>query len=1146
MSRQVKVSTLTRDRQRLAADPSASIWVAANAGSGKTYVLTQRVLRLLLSGVTPESILCLTYTKAAAAEMRARVSDRLASWAVAEEAKLRTELSELESGPVTPERLERARTLFAHALETPGGLKIVTIHAFCESVLHRFPLEAGVPFDFAVVEDEERLQMVLAARESVLSDGLKGHPEIAGAVATLFELMTDHAIGQAIEVALADGRKLRRVLADRPLAKTRLRELTRFDGEGSETILARIVDGQLIGPEDVQRVFSITPPKGGKAFEDELARTDLANVSANHLIGLYLTDKGLVPQRFPKADIKKKAPDLAARLLAEAERIEALNARLTHALLIERSEALLDVLGAISDRYEADKRARSLLDFDDLIERLGTLFRDGRQSAWVRYKLDAGITHMLVDESQDTNADQWQVIEAITDEFFAGEGAVERPRTVFAVGDEKQSIYSFQGANPLLFGETGRRYERKAREAGKSFERVPLQTSFRTLRNILLAVDKVFARDDIRRAVLAPEGEPHHDTARPDLGGRVTLWPPVAPPEDAEAEQGEDGKTKVPQWALEVPTNVEQEPARQVANRMAGVIRGWIDSGRPLGSRGRAVTADDVLILVQSRNALFREIIRALVQWGLPTPGADRLAVTTHIAVLDLLALGDVVLNPEDDLQLAALLRSPLFDISEDDLYAIAYGREGKLWAALGQSALPQALAAHEQIHQWRGRADFERPFEFYSRILYAEGGLRRFHSRFGGEVDDVFAEFLDLALSHEQSGQPSLQGFVSSLRARDIAIKRELAESGGGVRVMTVHGAKGLEAPIVILADAASRPDGKQLAKPVYVVPEGPGPLLIHAPSSDQHVAATRALREADEANLKDEYWRKLYVAMTRAEDELYVTGTLAKNRKGEGSWYEAISAALIAESQVDDATGTLAFPAEAPPVANVRGWKASQPQFPLPFALPQLPEHRDRVVVTPSSAYEPADIDRSFRTTLEEAVDAETARRSGIALHALLQHLVRVAPGERDRVLEKALPALLPGAPELHGELAARAQAILTRPELAHLFGPNSRAEVPFLVKARRNSTPIWLAGRMDRIVVENGKVLVVDYKSDAQPPADPDSVHSGYKTQLGLYALVADQLFPGHNVEAAILWTRLESLMILPRPLLAKPVSAFTLER
>lgn len=1136
MSRKIEVSALTKQRQRLAADPSGSIWVAANAGSGKTYVLTQRVLRLLLSGVTPESILCLTYTKAAAAEMRRRVSDKLAQWAVADESKLRAELTELESAPVSASTLQRARTLFAHALETPGGLKIVTIHAFCESVLHRFPLEAGVPFDFAVVEDEERLQMVLSARESVLSDGLKGHPEVASAVATLFDLMTDFAIGEAIDVALADGRKLRPVLADRAEAKANLRKLTGFDGMGSDAVLKEVVAGRLIGPADAQRIFSITPPKGGATFEDELASIDLDNPSPHHLIRLYLTKDGTVPKRFPKGDIKKAAPDLADRLLAEAERIAELNARLTHALLIERSEALLDVLGAIADRYEADKRSRSLLDFDDLIERLGTLFRDGRQAAWVKYKLDAGITHMLVDESQDTNFDQWQVIRAITDEFFSGEGAIERPRTVFAVGDEKQSIYSFQGANPVLFGETGRDYERLARAAGKPFERVPLQTSFRTLRNILLAVDKVFAREDIRRAVLAPEGEPHHDTARSDAGGHVTLWQPI---QQARDTQDPDN------WPLDAP-KVEQGAARQVAERIAREIRTWVDSGRPLGPRGKAVTADDVLILVQSRNALFREIIRALVQKGLPTPGADRLAVTTHIAILDLLALGDVVLNPADDLQLAALLRSPLFAISEDDLFALAHDRPGTLWSALEQSPLPQARDAYERLHRWRGRADFDRPFEFFSRILYAEGGLRHFHSRFGGEVDDVFAEFLDLALSHEQGGQPSLQGFVSTLRTRDISIKRELAESGGGVRVMTVHGAKGLESPIVILADAATRPEPSQTAKPVYVVPDTVGPLLVHASSGSQHVPQTRALRDADEANLKAEYWRKLYVAMTRAEDELYVTGMLTKTGKADGTWYEAIEQGLRPECEVIEAKKTLVFPAERPDAAPVKRWAAAMPEFPLSFALPALPAHDDRIVVTPSSAYEPADIDRSFRTSLEAAVDAETARKAGIALHAMLQHLGRVDPALWERVLEKALPTLLPNAPDLHAELAARARSILTRPELTHIFGAKSRAEVPFLVKARRNSTPIWLAGRLDRIVVMDGKVLVVDYKSDAEPPADPDSVSGGYRTQLGLYALVADQLFPAHSVEAAILWTRLESLMILPRPLLAKPVSAFTLER
>jgi len=1137
MSRKFAVSALTKERQRLAADPAASIWVAANAGSGKTYVLTQRVLRLLLSGVSPESILCLTYTKAAAAEMRRRVSDRLAQWAVADEAKLRAELVELENAPVTEAKLQRARTLFAHALETPGGLKIVTIHAFCESVLHRFPLEAGVPFDFAVVEDEERLQMVLSARESVLSDGLKGHPEVARAVATLFDLLTDHAIGGAIEVALADGRKLRPVLADRAEAKANLRRLTGFDGTGSQAILDRIAGERLITRADADRLFAITPPNGGRAFEDDLARIDFDAPSAHHLIGAYLTKERTVPKNFPKKKVRDAAPDLAERLLAEAERIAELNARLTHALLIERSEALLDVLGAIADRYEADKRARSLLDFDDLIEKLGALLRDGEQAEWVKYKLDAGITHILVDESQDTNPDQWQVIRAIADEFFSGDGAVERPRTLFAVGDEKQSIYSFQGANPALFGETGRDYRRRAEAAQRPFAPVDLKASFRTLREVLTAVDKVFARPDIRAAVLAPEDKPvHHDTERPDTGGRVTLWEPIQQARDSFDPDN---------WPLEAP-KVEQGAARQVAERIAREIRAWVDNGRPLGPRGKAVTPDDVLILVQSRNALFREIIRALVQKGLPTPGADRLAVTTHLAILDLLALGDVVLNPADDLQLAALLRSPLFDISEADLFALAHERTGTLWSALEASPLPQARDAYARLHRWRGRADFDRPFEFFSRILYAEGGLRRFHMRFGGEVDDVFAEFLDLALSHEQGSQPSLQGFVSSLRARDISIKRELAESGGGVRVMTVHGAKGLEAPIVILADAATKPEPGQTAKPVYIVPDAPGPLLVHAGAGGQHVPQTRALREADETNLKAEYWRKLYVAMTRAEDELYVTGMLTRNGKADGTWYEAIESALRPESQVLEEQRTLIYPAARPDPAPVRRWTATQPEFPLPLALPALPEHSDRIVVTPSSAYEPADIDRSFRTSLEETVDADTARKSGIALHAMLQHLGRVPRENWDAVLEKALPALLPESPDLHAELAARARSILTRPDLACLFGSTSRAEVPFLVKAQRNATPIWLAGRMDRVVVSERKVLVLDYKSDAAPPLDPENVHNGYKTQLGLYALVADQLFPGHDVEAAILWTRLESLMILPRSLLAKPVSAFTLER
>ncbi|HEY0919068.1 double-strand break repair helicase AddA, partial [Devosia sp.] len=901
------------DLQRQAADPASSIWVEANAGSGKTRVLTDRVLRLLLSGVAPDQILCLTYTRAAAAEMRQRLSGRLAGWALSDDAELSGALAALRDAPPDAAALARARTLFATALETPGGLRIQTIHAFCESLLHRFPVEAGVPVNFRVLDDFERQSMILAAREQVIAAGINGDPALERPVEVLFDALSDFAISSAIDLALAENARLRHILADRDGAKLRLRRLVKArPGDDSAAIGAEIVGRYPFGRAEHEQLFAACPPRpGGTRFEDRLAALNLEVLAAEDLFEAYLTKDGNIPANFPKKEIAVRLPGLAPRLLAEAERLARLRARLSRARLVERSESLLDVLGAISDRYEAAKRARSLLDFDDLVSRLRGLLADRAQGDWVRYKLDGGLAHILVDESQDTNPEQWQVIDALVAEYFEP-GGIERHRTLFAVGDGKQSIYSFQGAEPQLFLDSGMRYELQAFAAQRRFERVRLDTSFRTLPGVLAAVDAVF-RDEGRRAAVLEEATIAHKPARRDEGGTVTLWPPLRDPEEVVDPHN---------WPTALPPD-SRSAARQVAERMAAEIAGWVRAGRPLGARGRAVRPDDVLILVQSRSSLFHEIIRALHRAGLQTPGADRLDVAGHIGVLDLLALGDVLLNPADDLQLAALLRSPLFGLSEDELYALAAPRlPGQtLWQALQASTVPAAAAAHGRLHAWRGRLDFGRPYEFFARVLYAEEGLRAFHRRFGGEVDDVFAEFLELALAHEQTPQPSLQGFLASMRARAVTIKRELGEQGGGVRVMTVHGAKGLEAPIVILADAASRPEARQTSRPVYLPVDPPGPLLLHAPSKSLHVPESLVLRNAEAARQQDEYWRKLYVAMTRAEDELYVTGALTRQARVDGTWYEAIESALAPEAETQcDAGGELIamlYPRERPPAA-------------------------------------------------------------------------------------------------------------------------------------------------------------------------------------------------------------------------------------
>jgi len=1123
--------------QRDASDPERSVWVTANAGSGKTYVLTARVLRLLLSGAKPEEILCLTYTKAAAAEMRGRVAERLGQWALESEDELIKDLTALSGVPPTPAMRLRARSLFARALEAPGGLRIQTIHAFCESVLHRFPREAGVPFDFTVLEEHQRDGMLLEARETVLAAGLRGSGE-AAAVETLFGLLSDFQIETAILEALNQQRTLRPVLAQRLAAKRELQKLVGNVG-GIDEVMAEISAGYGLSSDDHAAIFALlTPDPYGSDFVDRLAQIDPQRPDPDDLLDAFLTQADRTAR---KTLIKKAAavliPEVAARVVAEGQRLEQLYLKLVTAELVARSEAMLDVVAAISAHYEKQKRARSLLDFDDLIEKLAALLRDEAQGTWVRYKLDAGLSHILVDEGQDTNPLQWQVVGALIDDFFFGDSAAaDRPRTLFAVGDQKQSIFSFQGADPEVFIEAGRQYAFSARAAHFEITPVPLRYSFRTLPNVLNAVDEVFKRADLREGALEQDGVAH-STARADAGGVVTLWPPIK-------DQAEE--TDPTNWPTEPPLIQTQSAQRQVAEKIAREIKGWIDQRRPLGPRGRAVGADDVLILVQVRSILFHEIIRALIRAGVPTPGADRLAVTTHIGVLDMMALGDVLSNPSDDLQLAALLRSPLFEVSEDDLLAVAQPRGDKrLWRAIEGSDIPSVKAAYDQLYGWRNRLDFERPFNFYADVLYAGGGLRRMRSRFGSEIDDVMAEFLDLALSHEQSSQPSLLGFLAELRSREVTIKRELAEGGAGVRVMTVHGAKGLEAPIVILADAASTERGRD-RRSIYL--RAKPPLFVHASSSATHAPATSAFKDEADGDQLREYWRKLYVAMTRAEDELYVTGYLTKQGKLDGSWYEAIEHGLGPLSEgltdADGNTSALIYPKERPAPARLKPVEALIDVGGMALDLTPLPVRKLRKVLRPSSVETPSDPDRTLATRLEEGLDPETARLAGTALHALLQHLAKVAPADRRAVAARALPLLLPEAPEQHAPLAAKALSILSRPELTQLFAEGSRAEVPFLATAEHKGEMVTIAGRIDRIVVTPDGVLLVDFKSDADPVMEPGRVKPGYLTQLGLYALVAKQLFPGQRIEAGILWSGLESLLKLPDAALAEAARGFTI--
>lgn len=1114
-------------KQARVAEPRASAWVSANAGSGKTFVLSRRVLRLLLDGTAPEAILCLTYTKAAAAEMRHRVTGILAGWARADDGKLQADLTQLLGQRPSPTEMLRARSLFAHALDTPGGLKINTIHAFCEAVLQRFPREAGVPVNFSVIEEDAAARLLREAREAVLAEGLVAPGPVGEAVRTLFAALSDNQIESALAQCLVNGRKLGPILADPERAIAAMQAGLGLDGTASlEGLHKEVTERSLVPAIDWPEIFSICPPDPDKTrFEDKLYRIDPANPDPDLLFAAYLT-KGRQRAKFPKSDIRKKNPELADRMADEGARLEKLYDRRKAIIIADNSAALTRVLAAIIARYESEKRARSLMDFDDLVARTASLLSDRGLGSWVRYKLDAGIDHILVDESQDTNPEQWAVIGALVDDYFSGAGAAQRPKTIFAVGDPKQSIYSFQGAEPRLFIEKGRELHKSALTAERDWHGETLRTSFRTLSEVLEGVDKVFNRPDIAAALLAEPNSIQHEAARTRKGGRIEIWPVIENP---------DAPVIPEEWPTAPLESLAAAP-RQLANKIADTVAGWIENRMPIGPGARAIRPEDILILVQKRKGIFPEIVRALKLRNIASPGADRLPVSAHIAIDDLLGLADALLTPEDDLTLAAVLRSPLFSLSEDDLFELALRRPKgvTLFERLGESSLPTAKSAYERLSGLRQRLDFERPYEFFAHVLYAQGGLKQFHARLGEEVDEVIAEFLDLALEHEKSDQPSLTGFIAAMRASDIVIKRDLVTKAAGVRVMTVHGAKGLEAPVVILADAATKP--RAVSDCVFFGTHGGLPFLLYCGGKDNHCAASLPLRdEIEERNLA-EYWRNLYVAMTRAEEALHVAGTLDSRTKIEETWHGVIASALGEEAEtIADRRGeVLRFPAGAvqPPAAAQTAEDERTSVLPLTLAPPR---RRPALPVLAPSHHEGEWVRAGLETTAESLLDPRTPRQRGIALHALLQHLSDVPHSRREAVALSAAQTLLPDDPDLAAPVAERALAILSDPHLAAIFGTESRAEVPFSLIVAHRGTRARLEGRIDRLVYTPAHVLVVDYKSDARVPSNSEHVPAAYLRQLGLYRLAAQRLFPQAHIDAAILWTGNSTLMTLPQAML-----------
>ena len=1141
-------------RHAMASSPTDHVWVSASAGTGKTSALTDRLVRLLLAGNPPDSILAITFTRTAAAEMRERIAHRLASWVRMPDAALADALGKMGEPP-DADRLARARSLFATVLDSVGGLQILTIHSLAQSLLAAFPLEAGLPPGSEPLDDRSaRLLLDQAFAQCLAHARTPAGTRLARDLALLAVESNEGQIGKLLArlAGHADGYG---AIADPQRVEPLLRRFAGLpqDGSAADVLLSAMARPELLaaldafasamaacGTDAKQQIADMASALRTMTARDRLARME-------DLHALVLTTKG---ERKSFDTVAKKSPGIIAAA-------DALMAEVETERDVARAFAFVDHAGAwlrfgmdLSDRYARLKANAAVIDYDDMISRAGALLSQNGMLSWVNAKLDRRFRHILVDEAQDTNDAQWRIIAALAADFFAGEGAHDdRLRTQFVVGDYKQAIFGFQGTDPRVFARHFHRLTALTQGTPRPLRPVDLSTNFRSGPAVLEVVDRLIAQQTPQAFGLEPGvAVPLHAAAR-QTAGEVLLLPPWAAPDDLTETDGEDGDDA---------GNAATHP--HFANALAAEIADWLTPGHParrwLGGQrnsgdaadapptGRWAVPGDILILVRARGDLMARLVAALHARRIEVAGVDRMLLSAPIAVQDLLSLIRFVLQPADDLALAEILTSPLAGRTHEDVRKLRQGK-ATLWQSLRDSADPAWEPARALLLRALRMADNAPPHAFLQSIL-AEGGRAAFYHRLGREAADGIDTLLAEALLFERTQPPGLQGFLRWIDEATTEVKRDPDSAPGRVRIMTIHGAKGLQAPIVLLADAMrSTHAGDRLVSASLTGPAEAPPVPLIFGKAARSPQPVSALWKTQEARQSAEAMRLLYVALTRAEDVLVVAGQAPKRTAKNAAplWHDmvrdAMGDAAIAEPDPRFGGERLRLPhgPQSPPAVH------APPPAPPPAPAKPVPARPVPARPVPDWARQPAPAEIAGARPYTPSAPApdsaplppptgamRAAARRGTLLHRLFERLPDVAPPARAGVAVRVALAAGFTAQEAD-DMAQTALAVLETPDFAALFGPTALAEAPLAGQVGGRA----IAGTVDRLLIGDSRILVVDFKTGLAVPPHAAAVHPGYVRQMAAYRAVLRAAFPQHSVSAALLFTAAPKLIYLPDNLL-----------
>ncbi len=1116
------INRLMSDDRKIAYNPASCVFVSANAGSGKTSLLVDRVLSLLLHGVAPDKILCLTFTNAAAAEMSNRVLQALGAWVMADTDELHKKISRLAGENPSGDLLAHARGLFAQVLEAPSGINIQTIHGFSQSLLKRFPLEAGISPYFTVMDERSEKEALNEARLRLFSNVRKSDKNIQLSLDALACDVSEFGFHKLMKEIVSAKRKfimmlhnyggipeierelyLRFKLSHQDNIESLLDEFFSYD-ETQLFSLKKIADCLLVSEKS-------TDKKTGSSIANWLEYPQDKAKNYTLYINAFIKDDG-EPRKKIFTNEALTDENLINALMSEQTRVARFRDKLNSMLVVRHSIDVLNIAEALLAQYEAIKRNHAWMDYDDLILTACSLLTRAGMSSWVLFKLDSGIDHILVDEAQDTSPEQWMIIDALTQEFFAGQGAKDIDRSLFIVGDEKQSIYSFQGADVKELARMQSHFADSIKSSQKEIYSLALTKSYRSTDAVLQVVDAVFSSEAAKEGVTFSGGALEHLPTRSGHPGLVELWPVVRQSEDENESS--------------------LSPTVRLVRHIADTIQGWIKCGE--------AEAGDIMILLRSRANLADRLVKALKRRGVPVAGSDRMELNDNLAVQDLIAFGQVLLLPEDDLTLAACLKSPVFNLDEDELFKLAYGRgEKSLWQRLSEMA--EFEAGYELLKEMRALADYTPPFELYSHLLDNLGVRARFIGRMGEECADPIDEFMQQALLYERSHPPSLQGFMHWLSNSSSEIKRDMEQAKNSVRIMTIHGAKGLQSKIVILPDTTGVP--REMDSLLWF--QG---IALRSLSSKQDNANFKKLRGGNLQESLSEYRRLLYVALTRAEDRLYICGAIGRDKLDERSWYHHIKSGMekIGEScKTPTGEGLRVGCHQERNESNLQSNNENMASF-----AHDNSDGNDFLFLQKTVPFEPSPNKPLVPSKLSGELPPPASPLAGKDvyavgkfIHMLMQYLPN-QKGDRQDAAQAIARKFFPDIMKDQVENAInQTLSVISNPEFEFLFGKDSQAEVPIIGNIEIDGKTITVSGQIDRLYMDNEKIWIVDFKSNQIPPKSQSNIPVSYIRQLALYRLLMQRIAPKKTINCALLWTANAKLDVLPDGLLDEwPISSY----